>query len=168
MCIRELRERVASGGDPTKLRESLTAHVSANVEHGMLVVLLFQMHLGHLFCIFIVYFVPWTKTYSIYLWKDMMLFYGYHAPLEMDNSIGECTTIHSIRKSKLIGKTSFLLAFRIFMGKVAFLLCWTCLTSLFHWSLELSWNNSHQCNILSARLPVSCSTRKQQALSTMF
>lgn len=35
MCVRELRERVASGGDPTKLRESLTEHVSANVEHDL-------------------------------------------------------------------------------------------------------------------------------------
>lgn len=57
MCVRELRERVASGGDPTKLRESLTEHVSANVEHGMLAVLLLHTHFGlTYFCMFIGFF----------------------------------------------------------------------------------------------------------------
>jgi hypothetical protein len=34
MCLRELRERVANGGDPTKLREPLV-NDDSNVEQGM-------------------------------------------------------------------------------------------------------------------------------------
>lgn len=40
MCIRDLRERVACGGDPTKLCQSPTKHVDPNVEQGMLAILL--------------------------------------------------------------------------------------------------------------------------------
>jgi hypothetical protein len=100
MCVRELRERVASGGDPTKLRESLTEHVSANVEHGMLAVLLLQTHSGLTYvCIFIRFFSLNQNILCIPL-KAHDLFYGYYGLLEMDNSIGECATIHPIKKCK--------------------------------------------------------------------
>ena len=39
MCLRELRERVAKGGDPTKLHEPLV-HDDSNVEQGMFDILL--------------------------------------------------------------------------------------------------------------------------------
>ncbi|XP_057963228.1 uncharacterized protein LOC131154454 isoform X2 [Malania oleifera] len=35
MCIRELRERVANGGDPTKLRETPVEHYDPNSEQGL-------------------------------------------------------------------------------------------------------------------------------------
>ncbi|XP_037496920.1 TIMELESS-interacting protein isoform X2 [Jatropha curcas] len=35
MCLRELRERVASGGDPTKFNELPTEHVGPNLEQGL-------------------------------------------------------------------------------------------------------------------------------------
>ena len=111
MCVRELRERVASGGDPTKLRESLTEHVSANVEHGMLAVLLLQTHSGLTYvCIFIGFFSLNQNILCIPL-KGHDLFYGYYGLLEMDNSIGECATIHPIKKCKWKEKIKFLVGF---------------------------------------------------------
>jgi hypothetical protein len=38
MCIRELRERVAKGGDPTKLHEEPVQHDDSNVEQGILAI----------------------------------------------------------------------------------------------------------------------------------
>lgn len=35
MCLGDLRERVASGGDPTKLHESATELVGPSLEQGM-------------------------------------------------------------------------------------------------------------------------------------
>lgn len=36
VCLRELRERVGKGGDPTKLREPPVQYENLNVEQGML------------------------------------------------------------------------------------------------------------------------------------
>lgn len=43
LCIRELRERVAKGGDPTKLHEDPIQHDDSNVEQGILAILPIMM-----------------------------------------------------------------------------------------------------------------------------
>lgn len=53
MCVRDLRERIAAGGDPTKLHESPVDNNGQTFEQGIWAVLIFIVNMTHFdWCLF--------------------------------------------------------------------------------------------------------------------